>query len=77
MSSKQMLKQLGIKNARLGKVKKVKNCCREIRIGLSYQEGKIYDSFNTNTNELEYWLCIKSHKNFYDSVMQRIHFEDE
>jgi len=60
------------KGYKTGKAQPVWHCCREIRICCPNELGKIYDGFNTITEEKEYWMCIKINKNYNDNIMQRI-----
>ncbi len=50
----------------------VYKCCREIRIQMPWQEGKVYHGYNTITEEHEDWLCIRQAKDYNFSQLQRI-----
>ncbi len=65
------------KGYKTGKAQTVSKCCREIRISCPNELGKIYEGFNTLTEEKEYWMCIKVAKNFNDNIMQRLFLTGE
>lgn len=58
--------------AKRGKAQSLGKCCREIRIQTPNNVGEIYSGFNTHTEELEYWECIKTHKDTNKNIMQRV-----
>ncbi len=60
------------KGYKTGKAQPVWKCCRQIRICMPNELGKIYEGLNTLTNEYEYWICIKLNNNYNDNIMQRI-----
>lgn len=60
------------KGYKTGKAQQLRHCCREIRISCPNELGRIYDGFNTLTNQKEYWMLIKISRNYYDNIMQQI-----
>ena len=63
------------KGYQTGKAQKAWKCCREIRLQnlCSSKLGKIFVGFNTNTDEIEHWMCIKITNNFNNNILQRIY----
>lgn len=63
------------KGYKTGKAQKAYKCCRMIRICVPNKLGEITEAYNTDTNELEYWMCIKIKPNSFDNILQRIYFD--
>ena len=73
-TANRLLKEQGIKNATLGIVRRCSDCCREIRIQMPGKVGTIYQGYNGIAEESEHWIVIKNHKDYNDTVLQRVHF---
>lgn len=61
------------KGLKKGKAQPVYKCCREVRLWAGGKLGEETSGFNTLTNELEHWICIKVDKNPNNSIVQRIY----
>ena len=61
------------KGYKTDKSQPVWKCCRQIRICIPSILRGIYSGLNTETNELEYWMLIKKHKDYNFSIMKRIY----
>ena len=64
-----------IKKYKTGRAQPAWKCCRMIRISPPNKVGQIEDVFNTTTDEMESWMCIKVNKNLMDNILQRIYYE--
>lgn len=55
-------------------VRRVKDCCREVRLGaIPCQVGETLAGWNTITNEYESWLVVSVDKvNQWDSLVKRV-----
>ena len=47
-------------------------CCREVRLDMPTEAGKLCSGYNTLTEEFEYWLCIQASKDYNRSQLQRV-----
>ncbi len=59
-------------SATLGITRVVRQCCREIRIQMLSVAGKIYEGYNTLTEEFEVWLCISPSQDYNHTQLQQI-----
>jgi len=59
-------------DAELCEVRKVSQCCREIRIQMPQSESRVFYGYNTITGEFETWLCISPNKDYNQTQLQRV-----
>ena len=73
---KQKIREQGYTNFKFGNATQVMNLCREIRICMPNEVGKVYDGFDTDKNERQYWVCVKATKFIPSNIMQRIYIKE-